>query len=87
MAPEKATHTALRAALQHYPAVLAAKAALSRKRGYDLEALETWYRSDLAPALQQRGRQHKAHVTKEELQQLMQWKLAVRVCCLACPVH
>ena len=45
-------------------------------RGDKLASLDRWYRGELRDAVKKRAVQRNAHVNKDELVRLMEWKLA-----------
>jgi len=78
------SHSELMTALDRYPAALELRAAASA-RSANLVQLDTWYRGSLFPVMKERMTAEEneeadpgVRMTKEELVELMEWKLAVR---------
>ncbi|TNY21497.1 hypothetical protein DMC30DRAFT_350519 [Rhodotorula diobovata] len=76
------SHSELMTALDRYPAALELRAAASA-RSANLVQLDTWYRGSLFPVMKERMTAEEneeadpgVRMTKEELVELMEWKLA-----------
>lgn len=71
----------LQSALSAYPAALDLRAEASPKTSADLVELDGWYRGELRDSMETRRAENEegnAFLTLEEVEKLMQWKLAVR---------